>query len=114
MGVQCSVGRMMPGNPQDLDWRDPLSKELPLPSKTCQQAPCAQALTDEPCTEEITSQEPVVLDEADARASGRHPCPEGQMASLSPAGPDALAELCLPGESCMTAPGTTATPGRCP
>ncbi|XP_032493099.1 melanophilin isoform X6 [Phocoena sinus] len=75
------------------------------------QAPCAQALTDEPCTEETTSQEPVVLDEADARASGRHPCPEGQMASLSPAGPDALAELCLPGESCMTAPGTTATPG---
>ncbi|XP_022423782.1 melanophilin isoform X6 [Delphinapterus leucas] len=69
-----------------------------------------QALTDEPCTE-TTSQEPVVLDEADARASGCHPCPEGQMASLSPAGPDALAKLCLPGESCMTAPGTTATPG---
>eukprot|EP00069_Balaena_mysticetus_P007067 bmy_18841T0 len=70
-----------------------------------------QALTGEPCTEETTSQEPVVLDEADARASGCHPCPEGQMASLSPAGPDALAELCLPGESCTTAPGTTATPG---
>ncbi|KAM9085662.1 melanophilin isoform 4-T4 [Megaptera novaeangliae] len=70
-----------------------------------------KALTDEPCTEETTSQEPVVLDEADARASGCHPCPEGQMASLSPAGPDALAELCLPGESCTTAPGTTATPG---
>ncbi|TKC42169.1 hypothetical protein EI555_017167 [Monodon monoceros] len=85
-------------------------QELPFPSKTCQQAPCAQALTDEPCTE-TTSQEPVVLDEADARASGCHPCPEGQMASLSPAGPDALAKLCLPGESCMTAPGTTATPG---
>ncbi|KAB0406177.1 hypothetical protein E2I00_000760, partial [Balaenoptera physalus] len=104
--------QMMPGNPQDLDWKDPHSKELPFPSKTCQQAPCAQALTDEPCTEETTSQEPVVLDEADARASGCHPCPEGQMASLSPAGPDALAELCLPGESCTTAPGTTATPGR--
>ncbi|XP_057406668.1 melanophilin isoform X5 [Balaenoptera acutorostrata] len=71
----------------------------------------SKALTDEPCTEETTSQEPVVLDEADARASGCHPCPEGQMASLSPAGPDALAELCLPGESCTTAPGTTATPG---
>ncbi|XP_033715361.1 melanophilin isoform X2 [Tursiops truncatus] len=68
-----------------------------------------QALTDEPCAEETTSQEPV--DEADARASGCHPRPEGQMASLSPAGPDALAELCLPGESCMMAPGTTATPG---
>uniref|UniRef100_A0A8C0C9T1 Melanophilin n=1 Tax=Balaenoptera musculus TaxID=9771 RepID=A0A8C0C9T1_BALMU len=71
----------------------------------------SKALTDEPCTEETTSQEPVVLDEADARASGCHSCPEGQMASLSPAGPDALAELCLPGESCTTAPGTTATPG---
>ncbi|XP_059962260.1 melanophilin isoform X2 [Mesoplodon densirostris] len=70
-----------------------------------------QALTDEPCTEETTSQEPVVLDEADARASGCHPGPEGQMASLSPARPDALAELRLPGESCTTAPGTTATPG---
>ncbi|XP_059871852.1 melanophilin isoform X2 [Delphinus delphis] len=68
-----------------------------------------QALTDEPCVEETTSQEPV--DEADARASGCHPRPEGQMASLSPAGPDALAELCLPGESCTMAPGTTATPG---
>ncbi|XP_066883323.1 melanophilin isoform X2 [Kogia breviceps] len=70
-----------------------------------------QALTDEPCTEETPSQEPVVLDEADARTSGCHPCPEGQTASLSPAGPDALAELCLPGESCTTAPGTPATPG---
>ncbi|KAJ8781627.1 hypothetical protein J1605_010885 [Eschrichtius robustus] len=70
-----------------------------------------QTFTDETCTEETTSQEPVVLDEADARASGCHPCPEGQMASLSPAGPDALAELCLPGESCTMAPGTTATPG---
>ncbi|XP_026973128.1 melanophilin isoform X2 [Sagmatias obliquidens] len=68
-----------------------------------------QALTGEPCAEETTSQEPV--DEAAARASGCHPCPEGQMASLSPAGPDALTELCLPGESCTMAPGTTATPG---
>ncbi|XP_033280393.1 melanophilin isoform X1 [Orcinus orca] len=70
-----------------------------------------QALTGEPCAEETTAQEPVVVDEAAARASGCHPRPEGQMASLSPAGPDALAELCLPGESCTTAPGTTATPG---
>nr|XP_030719390.1 melanophilin isoform X2 [Globicephala melas] len=70
-----------------------------------------QALTGEPCAEETTSQEPVVLDGADTRTSGCHPCPEGQMASLSPAGPDALAELCLPAESCMAAPGTTATPG---
>lgn len=70
-----------------------------------------QPLTGEPCAEETTSQDPVVVDEAAARASGCHPRPEGQMASLSPAGPDALAELCLPGESCTAAPGTTATPG---
>ncbi|XP_059559635.1 melanophilin isoform X4 [Myotis daubentonii] len=70
-----------------------------------------QALTGEPCTEEAASQEAMVLQEADARASGSHPHPEEQTDSLSLAGRDARAELCLPGESCPAAPGIAATPG---
>nr|XP_015098940.1 melanophilin isoform X1 [Vicugna pacos]XP_031533672.1 melanophilin isoform X1 [Vicugna pacos] len=70
------------------------------------QALCAQALT-----EETTSQEGVVLGEADAMASGRHPRPEKQTVSLSPAGLDDLAELCLPGGSCTKAQGVAATSG---
>ncbi|XP_005863750.1 PREDICTED: melanophilin isoform X2 [Myotis brandtii] len=70
-----------------------------------------QALTGEPCSEAAASQEAMVLQEADARASGCHPHPEEQTDSLSPAGRDARAELCLPGESCPAAPGIAATPG---
>ncbi|EPY86125.1 melanophilin [Camelus ferus] len=62
-------------------------------------------------TEETTSQEGVVLGEADATASGRHPRPEEQTVSLSPAGLDDLAELCLPGGSYTKAQGVAATPG---
>ncbi|XP_054579132.1 melanophilin isoform X1 [Eptesicus fuscus] len=69
-----------------------------------------QALTGEPFEEEAASQEAVVLQEADARASGGHPHPEEQTDSLSPAGRDAHAGLCLPGESCPAAPGIAATP----
>uniref|UniRef100_A0A4W2GIV7 Melanophilin n=1 Tax=Bos indicus x Bos taurus TaxID=30522 RepID=A0A4W2GIV7_BOBOX len=71
----------------------------------------SQALTDDPCAEETTSQEAGILDQADARAPGCHPRPEEQRISLSPAGPDELSELCLPGESCTAGPGVTATPG---
>uniref|UniRef100_A0A8D2BG23 RabBD domain-containing protein n=1 Tax=Sus scrofa TaxID=9823 RepID=A0A8D2BG23_PIG len=67
-----------------------------------------QALTGEPCAEGTSSYQ------ADARASGRRLHPEEQAVGLSPAGPDALAELCLPGDSCSVALGVAATPGRCP
>ncbi|CAK6448373.1 unnamed protein product [Pipistrellus nathusii] len=73
-----------------------------------------QALTGEPCSEEAASQEAVVLQEADARASGGHPHSEEQTDILSPAGWDARTELCLPGESCPgeSLPlGIIATPG---
>ncbi|XP_036277534.1 melanophilin isoform X5 [Pipistrellus kuhlii] len=70
-----------------------------------------QALTGEPCAEEAASQEAVVLQEADARASGGHPHPEEQTDILSPAGWDARTELCLPGESCPGALRITSTPG---
>uniref|UniRef100_A0A8C3YR01 Rab effector MyRIP/Melanophilin domain-containing protein n=1 Tax=Catagonus wagneri TaxID=51154 RepID=A0A8C3YR01_9CETA len=64
-----------------------------------------QTLTGEPCAEGTSSHEP------DARASGCRPQPEEQTGSLPPAGPDALAKLCLPGEFCSVALGVTATPG---
>ncbi|XP_006760531.1 PREDICTED: melanophilin isoform X3 [Myotis davidii] len=70
-----------------------------------------QALTGEPCAEEAASQEAMVLQEADARASGCHPHLEEQTDSLSPARWDARAELCLPGESCPAALWIAATPG---
>uniref|UniRef100_A0A8D1UX55 RabBD domain-containing protein n=1 Tax=Sus scrofa TaxID=9823 RepID=A0A8D1UX55_PIG len=63
-----------------------------------------QALTGEPCAEEPAPTK-------DARASGRRLHPEEQAVGLSPAGPDALAELCLPGDSCSVALGVAATPG---
>lgn len=59
-----------------------------------------------------TSQEATVLEQADVSAPGCHPHPEEQTDSLSPARRDTLTELGLPGESCTTAPGTTATAGR--
>ncbi|XP_016059075.1 PREDICTED: melanophilin [Miniopterus natalensis] len=65
-----------------------------------------QALTGEPRTEEA-----VVLQEADAQASGWHPHADEQTASLCPAGQDARAEPRLLGESCSAAPGIAATPG---
>lgn len=56
----------------------------------------------------------MVPEDAEGEASGCHPRPEEQTGSLSPAGRDALTELCLPGESCTDALGITATPGTCP
>lgn len=70
-----------------------------------------QALTGEPWSEQPTSQEAVVPEEAEDRASGGHTHPEEQTDSLAPAGRDALAELCLPGEPCTEAPGVSATAG---
>lgn len=67
-----------------------------------------QAPTDEPCADEARSLEAEVPEEADAKASGCHPCPEEQADGLSPAGQNALTELCAP---CMMALGTAATPG---
>lgn len=52
-------------------------------------------------------------EEAEDRAPGGHPHPEEQTDSRSPATRDALAESCLPGESCVEALGVTATPGMC-
>ena len=113
-GDLCLVGQMIHENPQSLDWKDPHSKDLPVPSETCRPFPCAQALTDDPCAEETTPQEARILDQADARATGCHPHPEEQRVGLSPAGPDELSEPCLPGESCTAGPGVAATPGKCP
>ncbi|XP_046499271.1 melanophilin isoform X5 [Equus quagga] len=75
------------------------------------QALCAQVLTGEPCTDEATSQEAVVQEETDASASGYHLRPDKQTDSLSFAGQDALAELCLPGESYTKALGIAGMPG---
>nr|XP_044607271.1 melanophilin isoform X3 [Equus asinus] len=70
-----------------------------------------QVLTGEPCTDEATSQEAVVQEETDASASGYHLRPDKQTDSLSFAGQDALAELCLPGESYTKALGIAGMPG---
>ncbi|XP_014595908.2 melanophilin isoform X4 [Equus przewalskii] len=70
-----------------------------------------QVLTGEPCIDEATSQEAVVQEETDASASGYHLRPDKQTDSLSFAGQDALAELCLPGESYTKALGIAAMPG---
>lgn len=113
-GDLCLVSRMMLENPQSLDWKDRHSKDLPIPSETCRPFPCAQALTDDPCVEETTSQEAGILDQADARAPGCHTHPEEQRVGLSPARLDELSELCLLGESCTAGPGVPATPGKCP
>ncbi|XP_053511200.1 melanophilin isoform X2 [Artibeus jamaicensis] len=64
------------------------------------QVPWAQALTGEPCPEE-----------AGARGSGHHSREEVQTDSLSPAGPDGPAELCLPGAAHAAALGAAASPG---
>nr|XP_031308334.1 melanophilin isoform X1 [Camelus dromedarius]XP_031308335.1 melanophilin isoform X1 [Camelus dromedarius] len=81
------------------------------PSPVSATSDSLQALRAQALTEETTSQEGVVLGEADAMASGRHPRPEEQTVSLSPAGLDDLAELCLPGGSYTKAQGVAATPG---
>lgn len=56
----------------------------------------------------------MVQEETDASASGYHLRPDKQTDSLSFAGQDALAELCLPGESYTKALGIAGMPGRCP
>ncbi|XP_030873019.1 melanophilin isoform X2 [Leptonychotes weddellii] len=83
----------------------------PVPAATDSlQVPCAQAFMDEPHAKD-TSPEATVLEEANVSASGCQPRPEEQTDGLSPEGQDTLTELCIPGESCMTAPGTPATAG---
>uniref|UniRef100_A0AAF6DLN9 Melanophilin n=1 Tax=Bos taurus TaxID=9913 RepID=A0AAF6DLN9_BOVIN len=95
----------------DSDDSDPFCGHPPSLSSVSGATDGLQALTDDPCAEETTSQEAGILDQADARAPGCHPRPEEQRISLSPAGPDELSELCLPGESCTAGPGVAATPG---
>nr|XP_054361907.1 melanophilin isoform X3 [Mirounga angustirostris] len=83
----------------------------PVPAATDSlQVPCAQAFMDEPHAKD-TSPEATVLEEANVSASGCQPRPEEQTDGLSPEGQDTLTELCIPGESCTTAPGTPATAG---
>ncbi|XP_057602892.1 melanophilin [Hippopotamus amphibius kiboko] len=96
---------------EDSDDSTPSCDHPPSLSSVSVATDSLQALTDEPCTEETTSQEAAVLDEADARASGCHPHPEGRMVSPLPARLDALVELCLPEESCTVAPGVMPAPG---
>ncbi|XP_019596428.2 melanophilin isoform X2 [Rhinolophus sinicus] len=81
------------------------------PSSVPVASDCLQALTGEPWLEQAMSQESVVPEDAEGGASGCHPRPEEQTDSLSPAGRDALTELCLPGESCTEALRITATRG---
>ncbi|XP_046941761.1 melanophilin [Lynx rufus] len=69
-----------------------------------------QALTGEPRAKD-TSQEAVVLEEADAGAPGRHSHPEEQTNSLSAARQDTLTEPRFPRQSCTTALGLAVTPG---
>ncbi|CAI9152578.1 unnamed protein product [Rangifer tarandus platyrhynchus] len=95
----------------DSDDSDPSCGPPPSLSSVSGATDSLQALTDDPCTEETTSQEARILDQADARAPGCHPHPEEQRVGLSPAGPDELSEPCLPGESCTAGPGVAATPG---
>ncbi|KAM7105559.1 melanophilin isoform 2-T2 [Molossus nigricans] len=84
----------------------------PLPLASGPGSPgSVQALTGEPSAMEATPQEAVALQEAEAGASGWPPRREEQTDSLFPAGQDALAELCLPGESCTAASGLAAAPG---
>nr|KAF6450678.1 melanophilin [Molossus molossus] len=84
----------------------------PLPLASGPGSPgSVQALTGEPSVMEATPQEAVALQEAEAGASGWPPRREEQTDSLFPAGQDALAELCLPGESCTAASGLAAAPG---
>uniref|UniRef100_A0ABI7X1T7 Melanophilin n=1 Tax=Felis catus TaxID=9685 RepID=A0ABI7X1T7_FELCA len=69
-----------------------------------------QALTGEPRAKD-TSQEAVVLEEADVSVPGRHPHPEEQTDSLSAARQDMLTEPRFPRQSCTTALGLAVTPG---
>ncbi|XP_064443371.1 melanophilin isoform X5 [Mirounga angustirostris] len=85
---------------------DIVAQAPPIGSKV----PCAQAFMDEPHAKD-TSPEATVLEEANVSASGCQPRPEEQTDGLSPEGQDTLTELCIPGESCTTAPGTPATAG---
>ncbi|XP_047403220.1 melanophilin isoform X2 [Sciurus carolinensis] len=73
--------------------------------------PGSRLLSGEPCSEDAASQEDAVPGEAQAGASGCHPCPEEQPDSTSPTGQDALAELRLPGDSPTTTAGTAAALG---
>uniref|UniRef100_A0A8C2RFJ0 RabBD domain-containing protein n=1 Tax=Capra hircus TaxID=9925 RepID=A0A8C2RFJ0_CAPHI len=95
----------------DSDDSDPSCGHPPSLSSVSGATDGLQALTDDPCAEETTPQEAGILDQADARAPACHPRPEEQRVGLSPAGPDELSELCLPGESCTAGPGVAATPG---
>uniref|UniRef100_A0A667HRT0 Melanophilin n=1 Tax=Lynx canadensis TaxID=61383 RepID=A0A667HRT0_LYNCA len=80
---------------------DTVAQAQPLGSK---------ALTGEPRAKD-TSQEAVVLEEADAGAPGRHSHPEEQTNSLSAARQDTLTEPRFPRQSCTTALGLAVTPG---
>uniref|UniRef100_A0ABI7X1U9 Melanophilin n=1 Tax=Felis catus TaxID=9685 RepID=A0ABI7X1U9_FELCA len=80
---------------------DTVAQAQPLGSK---------ALTGEPRAKD-TSQEAVVLEEADVSVPGRHPHPEEQTDSLSAARQDMLTEPRFPRQSCTTALGLAVTPG---
>ncbi|XP_035921366.1 melanophilin isoform X3 [Halichoerus grypus] len=87
----------------------PYSSPVPAAADSLQ-VPCAQAFMDEPHAKD-TSPEATALEEANVSAPGCQPRPEEQTDGLSPEGQDTLTELCIPGESCTTAPGTPATAG---
>ncbi|KAM4868991.1 melanophilin [Urocitellus parryii] len=114
---------------RDVDFEedlDPASQDLDLDpaSQACCQPPsppsvpvataALQFLSGEPCSEGATSQEDAVLEEAHARTSRCHPHAEEHPDSPPPPGQDALAEPCLPGDSCKMALGPAAVPGMKP
>ncbi|XP_054555444.1 melanophilin [Talpa occidentalis] len=70
-----------------------------------------QAPTGVPCTEVAPTQGIEVPQGPAAGASGAHPDPEEQTDGSFPARPDALAQLPLPAESCVTALGVATPPG---
>ncbi|XP_005326535.2 melanophilin [Ictidomys tridecemlineatus] len=114
---------------RDVDFEedlDPASQDSDLDpaSQACCQPPsppsvpvataALQFLSGEPCSEGATSQEDAILEEAHARTSRCHPPAEEHPDSPPPTGQDALAEPCLPGDSCKMALGPAAVPGMRP
>ncbi|KAM5228680.1 melanophilin [Ctenodactylus gundi] len=69
-----------------------------------------QSLSGEPYSEDASSQEPEILQEADARASARHPCLFESLDSLRTSEQDTLTESYLPADYTPMALEATAMP----
>ncbi|XP_046312926.1 melanophilin isoform X2 [Marmota monax] len=99
---------------EDLDPASQACCQPPSPPSVPVATATLQFLSGEPCSEGATSQEDAILEEAHARTSRCHPHPEEHPDSPPPTGQDALAEPCLPGDSCKMALGPATVPGMKP